>query len=61
MSLYSSVMLDKLCNISVPWFIHAKNKDGKNCTPYFNKGVIKINGHSECKVLHKLYKYEILW
>lgn len=54
MSLYSSVMLDKLCNISVPWFIRAKNKDGKNCTPYFNKGVIKINGHSECKVLHKL-------
>ena len=56
-SLYSLVTLDKLLNISVPWFTHLKNKDEENSTAYFNRVVIKISGCSECKMLCRLRKY----
>lgn len=49
--------LDKLLNISVPWFTHLKNKDEENRTAYFNRVVIKISGCSEYKMLCRLHKY----
>lgn len=49
-------MLDKLFNLSVPWLTHQKKNKDENDTIHFNKIVIKIHGHRECKMLCKLRK-----